>query len=85
MIKSLEEELENLEDYTNDLHERYEEKKAELAKVKKQLAIAIEALKCYEQENWSYADEYNYFPFNEYTGGWCHAEKALKKIKELDK
>lgn len=58
---------------------------AEIEIQRQQLAIAIEALKCYEQENWTYADEYNYFRLDEYTGGWCHAEKALEQIKELDK
>lgn len=57
----------------------------ENTQLKEQLEIAIEALKCYEQENWTYADEYNYFRLDEYTGGWCHAEKALKQIKELEK
>lgn len=54
-------------------------------KLKKQLAVAVEALKCYKQENWTYADEYNYFRLDEYTGGWCHAEKALQQIEELEK
>jgi hypothetical protein len=31
---------------------------------------------------WNYEDEYNYYPCK--TGGWIHAEKALKKIKELE-
>lgn len=54
-------------------------------RLEKQLKIAVEALKCYGQENWTYADEYNYFRLDEYTGGWCHAEKALEQIKGLDK
>lgn len=66
-------------------YEEWQMKLEENEKLKKQLAIAIEALKCYEQENWTYADEYNYIPWKEYTGGWCHAEKALEQIKELDK
>ena len=59
--------------------------KYDIEKLKKQLTIAIEALKCYEQGNWTYADEYNYFRLDEYTGGWCHAEKALEQIEELEK
>ena len=55
----------------------------EWQQLKEQLSIAIEALECYKQENWTYADEYNYYRLDEYTGGWCHAEKALEKIKEL--
>jgi hypothetical protein len=54
----------------------------ELRKVKEQLRIATEALKCYQQKMWNYEDEYNYYPCK--TGGWIHAEKALKKIKELE-
>ena len=34
MTRDLEEEIMSLEDYTNELHERYTGKKAELAKLK---------------------------------------------------
>lgn len=67
----------------DELEDSYWKSEKENQKLKKQLTIAIEALKCYGQENWTYADEYNYIPWNEYTGGWCHAEKALEQIKEL--
>jgi hypothetical protein len=80
MIKNLEEELENLENYTNDLHERYDEKKAENIKLKKQLAIAVNAL------NW-------YDGLEDFLIGWEFAtgqkkgtaKQALNKIKELEK
>ena len=73
MIKNLEEELENLEDYTNDLHERYNEKKAELDKVKRQLAVAVEALK----DIYEWADD-------EFKATDMSKE-ALEQIEELDK
>lgn len=57
---------------------------AEIEIQRQQLKIAIEALKHYKQEHWTHADEYNYFRISEYTGGWCHAEKALEQIKELE-
>lgn len=76
-------------DNLNEICCRLERENAEFhfenTKLKEQMAIAIEALKCYEQENWTYADEYNYFRLDEYTGSWCHAEKALEQIKELEK
>ena len=69
-----------------DLNDELSSRNFELAKenriLKKQLEIVVEALQCYGQENWTYADEYN-LHWNVYTGGWCHAEKALEKIKEL--
>lgn len=53
----------------------------EIEILKKQLSIAKEALSLYQQENWSYEDEYINYPCR--TGGWIHAEKALKQIEEL--
>lgn len=50
-------------------------------KLTKQLSIAKEALRLYQQKNWSYEDEYINYPCR--TGGWIHAEKALKQIEEL--
>ena len=75
MIKNLEEELEHLENYTNDLHERYDEKKAEIIKLKKQLAIAVEALDLYKNLRGDGTLK-NYESL---------AVKALEQIKELDK
>lgn len=72
----------DVRDCVYDFIERIDELEDENERLKKQLAIAIEALKCYGQENWTYADEYNNIPWNEYTGGWCHAERALEQIKE---
>ena len=75
MSRDLEEEITDLEDYTNELHERYTEKKAELAKVKQQLAIAVETLFHYSSDN-----KDNLSNEDKET-----ADQALQQIKELDK
>ena len=54
-----------------------------IEQLSKQLKIATEALELYRQKNWDYEDEYNYYPCK--TGGWIHAEKAIKQIKEIEK
>lgn len=84
--------IEKLETKNKELKEQLDVKEAmiknytaEIETQRQQLAIAIEALKYYKQEHWTHADEYNYFRICEYTGGWCHAEKALEQIMGLDK
>lgn len=81
----LEEEIEMLHAQLDVKEAMIKNYTAEIETQRRQLAIAVEALKCYEQENWTYADEYNYFRLDEYTGGWCHAENALKDLEDLEK
>ena len=81
-IKDLEDDLATCDKDLNNVCEQKEELYEENSQLKELLTIATDALKCYKQENWTYANVYNYIPWNEYTGGWCHAEKALEQIKE---
>lgn len=84
-VRSVQTKLIKASECISEVFVRYEKLSEENKKLKKQLEIAIGALNCYGEEHWTYANEYDYIPWNEYTGGWCHAEKALEKIKELDK
>ena len=51
-------------------------------KLEKQLKIAVEGLEAYQEDRWSYENEYNNYPCGS-GGGWCWAEQALKEIKEI--
>ena len=53
-------------------------------RLQKQLKIAIEGLEAYQEDRWSYEDEYENYPWGS-GGGWCWAEQALNQIKELEK
>lgn len=56
----------------------------ELERTKKQLDIAVEALKIYgESDNWDYNNKFCPDDIAKY--GWRPALKALYKIKELEK
>ena len=46
--------------------------------LQKKLDVAVKALKAYTKINWAYEDVYNNYSLG--SGGWCHAEEALKEI-----
>lgn len=84
-------EMQELSDYFQTV---LKEKKAELAKVKQQLAIAVEALKEYGNcENWNNiydSESADFEPLywankwkDEY--GYKYAQEKLKQIEELNK
>ena len=50
----------------------------DLLLLQKKLDIAVKALKEYTIDKWQFEDEYYNYPFD--TGGWCHAEEALREI-----
>lgn len=50
----------------------------QIKRLQEQLLIATNALREYTIDNWAYEDEYNNYPLG--SGGWCHAEEALKEI-----
>lgn len=69
----------------------YEQLKSELAKVKQQLAIAVEALEIYaNKDNWDnhyevdWCIEIKKFDEGECVNGEFYADEALKQIKELE-
>ena len=49
--------------------------------LEKKLEIATKALKEYTINKWNFEDEYYNYPLC--SGGWCHAEQALKEIDSV--
>lgn len=54
----------------------------QIKRLQEQLLIAKKALKEYTIDKWNFEDEYYNYPLG--SGGWCHAEEALKEIKLVE-
>lgn len=54
----------------------------QIKRLQEQLLIATNALEEYTIDKWNFEDEYYNYPLG--SGGWCHAEEALKEIKLVE-